>query len=392
MDLDLGRRVARLFRERFGGEGRLFFASGRVNLLGAHVDYHGGLVLPVAVDRGVFAAARVRADRVVRLVSANFSAAFEWSLDAPPSAAAAGWSVYPLGVLVTLEREGARLPGLDLAFGGDLPVGAGMSSSAAVLVATATAVAALTDRAGRDLPPIEVARLAHRAETQFVGVKCGIMDPFASALGGAGRALWLDCKDESFDHVPLPTARMAMVVLDSMTRRELKDGGFNRRVAESTGALRKLQARLPGITCLRDVDPEQLDAHRGALDDLEWRRARHVVTEVARVRRARELLREGRLLEFGQLMWLSHLSSRHFYEVSTERLDALHEFSLGHAACYGARLTGAGFGGCALALVRAGEVEPFCAHVAERFAVRFGQRPDSCPLGFGSAPCEVAAS
>jgi galactokinase len=386
MDLELGRRVSRSFRERFGADGRTWFASGRVNLLGAHIDYHGGPVLPVAIDRGVFVAARARADRRLRLASTNFPDAAEWSLDEPPPASAAGWSAYPLGVLLELGREKPRLPGFDLCFGGDVPLGAGMSSSAAILVATATAVAAL---AGIELPPIEAARLAHRAETGFVGVKCGIMDPFASALGRAGHALWLDCKDQSHEHVPLPSERMAFVVLDSMTRRELRDGGYNRRVAEATGVVERLRPRLPAITCLRDVSAEELDRHRDALTDVEWKRARHVVTEVARVRRAKELLRSGALLEFGQLMWLSHLSSRHHYEVSTERLDALHELALGHAACYGARLTGAGFGGCALAVVRSGETGPFCAHVAERFAARFGQRPDVYPLGFGAAPGEV---
>jgi galactokinase len=390
MDLDLGRRVFSRFRERFAARGRGFFASGRVNLIGAHIDYHGGPVLPVAIDRGVLAVARARGDRRVRCVSVNFDGDFDSNLDAPPDARAAGWSAYPLGALLALEHAGFRLPGFDLAFGGDVPAGAGMSSSAAILVATAAAAAALAELPRDRLPPVEIARTAYRAETGYVGVQCGIMDQFASALGRSGHALWLDCKDQSFEHVPLPAQRMALVVLDSMTRRELKEGGYNRRVAESMGALEKLKARLPGITCLRDVDPEQLDANRDALDDVSWKRARHVVTEVSRVRRARELLADGRLLEFGQLLWLSHLSSRHGYEVSTPRLDALHELALAHPGCYGARLTGAGFGGCALAIVRTGEVEPFCAHVAQGFAARFGQRPDVYPLGFGGAPGEVA--
>jgi galactokinase len=391
MDLGLARRVAAQFDGDLGGGGsaaprRLFFASGRVNLLGAHVDYHGGPVLPVAVDRGVCVAARARADRAVRCVSLDFRQTFEWKLDALPEVAAAGWSAYPLAVLATLEREGTRLPGFDLVFGGDLPVGAGMSSSAAILVATATAVSAI---AGLRLEPLAVARLAHRAETGFVGVKCGIMDQFASALGRAGHVLALDCKEQTFEHVPLPTDRLAFVVLDSMTRRELKDGGYNRRVAESTGAVAKLQRRLPSITCLRDVAEDELDALRFELDDVEWKRARHVVTEVARVRRAKELLRRGELLEFGQLMWLSHLSSRHLYEVSTPRLDALHEIALDHPGCYGARLTGAGFGGCALAVVRPAEVESFRAFAADRFAAKFGERPEVHALATGGAPHEV---
>jgi galactokinase len=261
-----------------------------------------------------------------------------------------------------------------------------MSSSAAILVATATAVAELQ---GIDLPPLERGRLAFRAETQFVGVKCGIMDQFASALGRSGHALWLDCKDQSHDYVPLQSDRMSFVMLDSMTRRELATGNYNERVNESTGALAKIQRTAPAATCLRDVTTDDLERARADLSDVEWKRARHVVLEVGRVRRARALLAAGDLLEFGTLMWQSHQSSRFLYEVSTARLDALHELSLGHADCYGARLTGAGFGGCALAVVRRGAEESFCAHVAAGFAARFGQRPDVHPIGFGGAPREV---
>ncbi|MSR46418.1 MAG: galactokinase [Planctomycetes bacterium] len=389
MDRPLFTRVRALARARLGSGGRLFFASGRVNLLGAHIDYHGGCVLPVAVDRGVAVVARRRDDRRFRLASAEFSQSVEGDLDALPTAAEAGWAAYPVGIFATLEAAGHVLPGLDLVFAGDLPVGAGLSSSAAILVATAVAVAAIADF---PLAPIDAARFAHRAETGFVGVKCGIMDPFASALGRPGHALWLDCKDQSHDWIALPTERMAFVMLDSMTRRELKDGGFNQRVAESLSALAKLKTRLPKATCLRDVSVEDLERHRELLPDLEWKRARHVVTEVARVRRARELLARGELLEFGQLMWLSHLSSRHLYEVSTPRLDALQELSLSHPGCFGARLTGAGFGGCALAVVAPDAVESFAEQVAAGFERRFGERAAIHSLGFGSAPSEVEES
>lgn len=386
MDLSVGRRVRQLFHQRFGAGERLFFASGRVNLIGAHVDYHGGPVLPVAVDRGVFVAARPRADRRLRAVSLDFAGDHDFDLDAPPPAAAAGWSAYPLGIFVALEAKGVRVKGMDLAFGGTVPAGAGMSSSAAILVATATAAAELQ---GLDLPPLERGRLAFRAETEFVGVKCGIMDQFASALARKGHALWLDCKDQSHDHVPLPSERISFVMLDSMTRRELSTGNYNQRVVESMGAFEKLRRTVPSATCLRDVSPDELERARASLSDVEWKRARHVVLEVGRVRRARALLAAGELLEFGTLMWQSHLSSRFLYEVSTARLDALHELSLGHPDCYGARLTGAGFGGCALAVVRRGAEESFCRHVADGFAARFGQRPEIHPIGFGGAPCEV---
>ncbi len=390
MDRSLLRRARAVAAERFGhaaaAAGRFFFASGRVNLLGAHIDYHGGCVLPVAVDRGIVVLARPRDDRRFRLASAQFPDVVAGELDALPDRIAAGWAAYPVGIFSLLAGDGRRLPGFDLAFAGDLPVGAGLSSSAALLVATATAVAAL---AGIEQSPIAAARLAFRAETCFVGVRCGIMDPFASALGRPGHALWLDCKDQSHDWLQLPVDRMAFVMLDSMTRRDLKQGGLNRRVEESMGALAALQRELPGITCLRDVAPDDLDRRRDRLSPLQFQRARHVVTEVARVGRAREHLRRGELIEFGQLMWASHLSSRHLYEVSTPRLDALQELALSHPACYGARLTGAGFGGCALAVVRPEEVAAFAEHVAAGFAERFGERPAVHALGFGQAPGEV---
>jgi galactokinase len=386
MDLTVGRRVRQLFQQRFGAGERLFFASGRVNLIGAHVDYHGGPVLPVAVDRGVFVAARLRSDRRVRAVSLDYPGDHEWDLDAPPAAPAAGWGAYPLGIFVELAAAGRRPRGMELAFGGTVPAGAGMSSSAAILVATATAVAELQQI---DLPPLERGRLAFRAETGFVGVRCGIMDQFASALGRAGHALWLDCKDQSHDYVPFPSERISFVMLDSMTRRELSTGNYNQRVAESMAAFEKLKRAVPGASCLRDVTADELERARSGLSDVEWKRARHVVLEVGRVRRARALLAAGELLEFGTLMWQSHLSSRFLYEVSTARLDALQELSLGHPDCYGARLTGAGFGGCALALVRRGAERSFCDHVAAGFSERFGQRPDVHPIGFGGAPCEV---
>lgn len=377
----------RAFAEATGRSGgRLFFASGRVNLLGAHIDYHGGCVLPVAIDRGIALLARPRTDRRLTVASADFPGRYDLDLDALPPASDAGFAAYPAGVAQLLRDAGRELPGCDLTIAGDLPPGAGMSSSAALLVASAMALSTLS---GAPLEPLEAARLAFRAETGYVGVRCGIMDPFASALGRAGHALWLDCKEERFDYVPLPADRLAFVMLDSMTRRDLKSGAFNQRVAESKAALATLQRLLPGITCLRDVTVEQLDALRGELEPQPFQRARHVVTEVARVRRARELLLRGELLEFGQLMWLSHLSSRHLYEVSTPRLDALHEIALGHPGCYGARLTGAGFGGCALAVVHPRSIESFCAHVVAGFEQRFGQRPEIHPLAFGQAPGEV---
>lgn len=379
MDRERARRVAERFRERFGAEPRVFVASGRLNLLGEHVDYHGGPVLPVAMDRGVCVAARARSDGRLRLVSLDFEPELEVALDSPPPPSALGWAAYPVAAVLEAVRGRAR-NGFDLAFGGDLPIGAGLSSSAAILVAVIHAARAIL---GLETDPVGVARAAHRAESEAVGVRCGIMDPFAIALGRPGHALWLDCRDGSHEWVPIAGAPADLVVLDSGTRRSLLDGRYNERVAESSAALEKLRARLPGLRCLAEVTAAQLEESQGGLGELELRRARHVVSEVGRVRRGREHLRDGELREFGRLLLQSHRSLRDDYEVSTDRLDALVEIASAREDCFGARLTGAGFGGCAFALVRGGAAGPFGAAVGEAFERRFGERPAIHAVGTG---------
>jgi galactokinase len=290
-----------------------------------------------------------------------------------------GWAAYP--VAAVLEAVGGNTRnGFDLAFGGDLPIGAGLASSAAILVAVIHAVRAIL---GLETSPAAVARAAHRAESGCVGVRCGIMDPFAIALGRAGHALWLDCRDGSHEWVPIAGVPADLVVLDSGTRRALVDGRYNERVAESSAAFEKLRARLPEIGSLSDVTAAQLEGLRGGLDALELRRARHVVSEVERVRRGRAHLKRGELREFGSLLAQSHRSLRDDFEVSTDRLDALVEIASAREDCFGARLTGAGFGGCAFALVRGGAAGSFAATVGAEFERRFGERPAIHVVGTG---------
>ena len=372
---------------RWGGTPEAaYFAAGRINLIGAHVDYHGGAVLPMAIDRGIAVAVRRRTDGRVHLSSRDQVETGEYALDALPAVAEDGWCAYPVGILRELSTRIPLESGLDLAFAGNLPVGSGLSSSAALLVATATAVSHFL---GRGLPALEIARLAHHAETNFVGVPCGIMDPFASALAQQDHVLYLDCRQQSVEALPLPLGRVSFCVFDSMTPHALRSGRYRERVEESTAALASIRQARADVRGYPDLRPADLDDLRGALNDLAFRRARHVVGEMERVRQAREALRKGDLLGLGDLISASHRSSRRDYEISTARLDCLQEAASRQADVYGARVTGAGFGGSVLALVRAGREEEVLRQVRAHFRETFEQEPDTLVLHSGPAPGEV---
>lgn len=385
---------AALFRECYGpgAAPRLFFSPGRVNLFGGHLDYNGGPVMPTAIDRGTFVAVRPRADRRVFLASTQDEHGIEIDLDAVPTTPRGRWVDYPLGVLLDLvvrERgrgREERLGGLEVLFGGDLPVGAGLSSSASICVGTAFVL----DRTwGLGLGAEERVRSALRAERGFVGVQCGIMDPFAVGFARPGHLLWLDCKDESHEHLPLDTRRIAIVVADTGVQRELAAGEFNRRVEQCRAAFEVLVAFAPGATVLRDVPREVLAEHGDRLEPVLRRRAEHVLGEVARTFAAREALLRGDVEGMAEQMYTTHESLRDLYEVSCPELDRLVEAAREHPAALGSRLTGAGFGGCTVALVerqRAGEVG---AHLAARFAEAFGREPRVEVFGGDAGPREV---
>ena len=364
---------AREFVRRFGpGPPRQFFAPGRVNLMGAHLDYNGGPVMPVAIDRGTFIAVRPRADRRVRFASTFASEGFDADLDGLPDVRAGTWCDYPLGVLreVLAGVTGDRVEGLDVLFGGNLTVGAGLSSSASICVGTALA---LSEVWGLGLDAMVRVRAALRAERDFVGVRCGIMDPFAVGLARPGSLLWLDCKDESTRHLPFDFDRISLAVADSGVRRELAAGLFNERVDECRRAFEILREEQPDATCLRDVFPDTLAARRSALGPLLARRAQHVIEEVGRTLAARDDLLDGRPAGFGARMTSAHGSLRDLFEVSCPELDCLVETAATVDGVLGARLTGAGFGGCAVILVRRGGEAELNARLTEAFRARFAQ-------------------
>lgn len=355
-----GPREARLdgllgaFRERFGGApDAVVRAPGRVNLVGEHTDYNEGFVLPMAIDRDVRIALRARADDTVRVRALDVGREAVFRLSALERGE--GWHQYVAGVAWALQEEGLALRGWDGVMTGDVPRGAGLSSSAALELASARAFQASS---GFPWEPARMARRCQRAENAWVGVNSGIMDQLISALGREGHALLLDCRSLEGEPVPLPRGHV-IVVLDTGTRRGLVGSAYNERRAQCEEAARRL-----GVPALRDVDEEDLRLRGAELAELPRRRARHVVTENARTVAAAEAIRRGDAAELGRLMNASHASLRDDFEVSSEALDAVVRCAQAQPSCLGARMTGAGFGGCAVALVREGEADAFVRAVA----------------------------
>jgi galactokinase len=375
-----------------GAPVRLFFSPGRINLMGAHLDYNGGPVMPSAIDRGTFLAARRRTDRRIVLVSTLDEAErVEVDLDALP-ARAGRWADYPLGVIVEMralaEAKGAlgRLSGLDVSFGGDLPVGAGLSSSASICVGTAFALERLWELG---LERMDLVDVAWKAERGFVGVQCGIMDPWAVGLARAGSLLWIDCKDRSREYIPLDTRTTSIVVADSLVRRSLAQGQFNERVQQCAQAFAALARHQPGAEVLRDIRLDTWSAHQHELAPVIARRARHVVTEVERTFAARDALLRGDVRAFAATMFRTHASLRDDFEVSVPELDTLVESAERTPGCLGARLTGAGFGGCAVALLETGSESDAAARLTADFERRFGKRPRIEFFAGDSGPREI---
>jgi galactokinase len=340
-------------------------APGRVNLIGEHTDYNDGFVMPLAIDRAVWIALRPRSDGRVLVHSIDYKESAEFALEGLTHQKA-GWIEYIKGTAWSLQDAGHRLNGWEGVMAGDVPLGAGLSSSAALEMASARAFAAVSDFSWE---PAAMAKLGQRAENKWVGVNCGIMDQLISACGRAEHALLIDCRSLESRPEPFPPG-VAVVVLDTSTRRGLVDSAYNERRAQCETA-----ARFFGVKALRDVDLSMFDGAATKLDPTTRRRALHVVTENDRTVRAGEAMRRGDLAELGKLMNESHASLRDDYEVSSDALNAMVECAQAHAVCYGARMTGAGFGGCAVAVIRAAATDDFAARTAAAYQKRTGHQP-----------------
>jgi galactokinase len=353
-----------------------------VNLIGEHTDYNDGFVMPAALDFSTWVYLTPLEQHRLHLYSENFNEAVEIDLDNPNLAARGHWSDYPIGVAVTMQRAGHRLRGASLRIRGDVPIGSGLSSSAALEVATACA---LTANSNLNIDARELALLCQRAENQFVGARVGIMDQFVSLFGHAQKALLLDCRSLEFKLLPLPD-NVRLIICNTTVKHELASSAYNERRAQCEEGVRLLARVYPNVRALRDVTVEQLEQQRGELPELIYRRCRHVVTENARVLEAGAALEQQDLERFGELMAESHVSLRDDYEVSADELDLMVELAQKLNGVYGARMTGGGFGGSTVNLVKAEKAEEFRARVAEGYERVTGLKPEIyvCTAGNGA--------
>jgi galactokinase len=363
--------LAAEFVAHFGTEPQVFRAPSRINIIGEYTDFNDGLVLPAAIALYSWVAIAARPDRRVRTYSSHFNETFETDLDRLPVMRGGHWSDYVVAVLRALQSDGFPLRGADVLVGGDIPLGGGLSSSASLEVAMALASLTVS---GLEIDARRLALLCQRAESEFVGVRCGIMDQYAIACSDDGMAMLLDCRPITHQSLVLPPS-VRMLAIHSGVPRQLKLAAYNRRREECSTGLDTLQELSPGIRALRDVSMAELEAARPQLSDVVYRRCRHVVTEIERVRLASEAMRSGALQELGGLITASHVSLRDDFEVSCRELDELVENANRCAGVYGARMIGAGFGGCMLALLDAGDSERIVQQVIDSSTTVLGTRP-----------------
>jgi galactokinase len=377
--------LAARFERRFGTAPRVYRAPGRVNLIGEHTDYNDGFVMPAAIGLSCHVAAAPRDDRRVVVESENIGRQAEWSLDEPDPLPRSAWSQYIIGVAALLRRHHPNLRGATLLLASDVPMGAGLSSSAAVEVAAAIA---LSDLSNIEITPLQVARLCQQSEIEFVGARCGIMDQFIACHGRAGHAVLLDCR--SLDHrvVPLPEG-VRLVACNTMVRHTHAGGEYNQRRAECEEGVTRIAKRFPEVKSLRDVDMARLETCRADLPQLIFQRCRHVVSEDARTQAFVAALERSDFDKLGPLMAASHDSLRDDYEVSCAELDAMVEAAQARPGVLGARMTGGGFGGCAVALVRDDAVESVRREVAKAYSERTGMNPDIYVMDAGDRAARV---
>jgi galactokinase len=378
-NMDIREHVIQAFRRRFEADPDFVArAPGRVNLLGEHVDYNDGFVLPAAIDRATYVAFRNSGIQRSTILALDLVEETEFDLQIITDkktihgAPLPGWGLYPAGVAWSLNSEGLETPGLEAVFASDVPRGAGLSSSASVEMAFGVAWEKL---GGWTVPPMQMAKLGQRAENRYVGVNCGIMDQFASACGVKDRALFLDCRSLEWQTVRLPKDA-SIVIANTSVQRSLTGSAYNDRRAACEEAVRILQGPLPGIRALRDVSLEEFNRYAGLLPDVVEKRARHIVEEIERTGSAVALLEAGNVARFGELMNACHVSLRDLYEVSCPELDTMVEAAQALPGCYGARLTGAGFGGCTVNLVAHAAAQAFAGALARAYEQKTGLHPE----------------
>jgi galactokinase len=364
--------LRREFAGRFGAC-RGFSAPGRVNLMGEHTDYNEGFVLPMAIERRTYVVAATRAGRVVNAHSTNASSQFSFDLDLPSPNKRDAWIDYVEGTAQAMMKRGFPVPAADMLISSDVPMGAGLSSSAALELAVAYALARL---AGINNPDrVQLALSGQAAENDFVGARVGIMDQFIAAFAEAGSALLIDCRSLAHSPVPLALGTAKVLICDTRVKHQLADSAYNSRRAECELGARFIRSEFPDVRSLRDVSPEQLEHCTPRLPEPVGRRCRHVVRENGRTLLTAAALQRGELQRAGELFWQSHQSLRDDYEVSCAELDAAVEAAMAEPGVYGARMTGGGFGGCTITLLEESAIERVSAAIVARFAQQFAVRP-----------------
>lgn len=392
MDQAILKQVQEKFIEKFGGsveDTRAFFTPGRVNIIGEHIDYNGGFVFPCALDFGTYAVVRKREDRTARLATfatMNFDLEVTVDLDAIEYKEADDWTNYPKGVIKFFEEIGPKVPGFDVLYYGTIPNGSGLSSSASLEVLTATIINALSD-GGVDM--VELVKLSQKAENKFVGVNCGIMDQFAVGMGKEDHAILLNCDTLEYTYAPFKLDGVKIVIGNTKKRRGLADSKYNERRGECDEALAALQQELD-ITYLCDIDEATFEEHAHLIEnEVTRKRARHAVCENDRVKACMNALNEGNLTKVGELLNASHVSLRDLYEVTGVELDTMVEEAWKIPGVIGARMTGAGFGGCTVALVKEEAVANFIEQVGKNYEARVGLVPEFYVAGVGQGSYEV---
>lgn len=376
--------IALKFVHLFGCEPAIFSAPGRVNLIGEHTDYNDGYVLPCAIHLKTTAAVSARNDHRLVVQSENFQGFFEFDLSALPNSRAGVWYDYVLGVLHELIARECPFTGANLLLETEIPIGSGLSSSAALEVAVALALSSL---ACKEIPPEELARLCQRAESHFVGVRVGIMDQLVSCLGRAHHAMLIDCRTLDCAWAPIPS-NVGIVVANTMVRHELAGGEYNQRREDCDAATKIFSRKFVGVSHLRDVSTVQLEDCRDELGDRLYRRARHVISENERVLRAVHSLETGDLLELRDLLSASHESLRQDYEVSCRELDLMLQAAQNLPGFHGGRMTGGGFGGCTVNLVAMEQIEHFSEMLSQEYRRLTGILPQIqvCHVVDGAIP------
>lgn len=383
--------ILKAFGEVYGDtEGvKTFFAPGRVNLIGEHTDYNGGHVFPCALTIGTYGAARVRKDRKLRFYSMNFEhlGVIESSLEDLKPAKEAGWTNYPKGVMWAFEEKGHKIPfGLDILLNGNIPNGSGLSSSASVEVLTGYI---LKEFFGFDVSNQDLALIGQFSENNFNGVNCGIMDQFAIAMGKKDHAIFLDTADLSYTYAPVKLDGIKLVIASSNKKRGLGDSKYNERRSECEMALEELK-KVVEINSLGDLTEEQFEANKSAIKDIvRAKRAKHAVYENQRTIKAVKALEANDIAQFGQLMNESHISLRDDYEVTGAELDTLVEEAWKIDGVVGSRMTGAGFGGCTVSLVKDEAIDTFINKVGEAYRRKIGYKADFYVVEVGNGPCTL---